>query len=217
MLIGYCRVSKSDGSQSVALQRDALIAAGVDSRFIYEDEISGSIDHRPGLDSCLMSLREGDTLVIWKLDRLGRSLRHLLELVEDLSSRGIGLKVLTGVPIDTSNASGRLVFSIFAGLAEYERELIRERTLAGLASARARGRMGGRKPVMTPEKIRIAQAMLPKEDTVVTHLAKELGVTTTTLYRYVSADGTVRPIGEAMLAGRSSPRCKHDRTVKVKK
>ena len=143
-LIGYMRVSKADGSQVLDLQRDALLAAGVSERHLYNDTASGKKDDRPGLAACLQALREGDTLVVWKLDRLGRSLRHLVSVVHDLTSRGIGLKVLTGqgAAIDTTTPAGKLVFGIFASLAEFERDLISERTRAGLASARARGRKG---------------------------------------------------------------------------
>ncbi len=144
MLIGYMRVSKADGSQATDLQRDALIANGVDPAHLYEDQASGKREDRPGLVSCLKALRPGDTLVVWKLDRLGRDLRHLINTVHDMTGRGIGLKVLTGhgAAIDTTTAAGKLVFGIFAALAEFERELIAERTIAGLASARARGRKG---------------------------------------------------------------------------
>ena len=137
MLIGYARVSKADGSQSLDLQRDALQAAGVDAGHVYHDVASGVRDDRPGLDSCLRALRTGDVLVVWKLDRLGRNLAHLVNTVQDLSTRGVGLRVLTGqgAQIDTTTAAGRLVFGIFAALAEFERELIRERTRAGLTAA----------------------------------------------------------------------------------
>jgi DNA invertase Pin-like site-specific DNA recombinase len=129
MLVGYARVSKADGSQVHDLQRDALIKAGIEPRHIYQDYASGRRDDRPGLEACLKALRSGDTLVVWKLDRLGRDLRHLVNLVGDLTTRGVGLKVLAGegASIDTTTANGRLVFAIFAGLAEFERELIVER------------------------------------------------------------------------------------------
>lgn len=142
--IGYSRVSKADGSQVHDFQRDALIAASVDPEHIYEDSASGRLDKRPGLDACLKALRRDGTLVIWKLDRLGRDLRHLVNTVGDLTKRDIGLKVLAGegASIDTTTANGRLIFAIFAGLAEFESELIVERTRAGLESARARGRSG---------------------------------------------------------------------------
>ena len=133
MLIGYMRVSKADGSQSTDLQRDALLSAGVDADNLYEDHASGKKDDRPQLAACLKGMRAGDTLMVWKLDRLGRDLRHLVNTVHDLTDRGIGLKVLTGegAAIDTTTASGKLVFGIFAALAEFERELISERTKAG--------------------------------------------------------------------------------------
>ena len=138
MLIGYARVSKADGSQSLDLQHDALRAAGVEPGNIYDDRASGSRDDRPGLAACLKSLRDGDVLIVWKLDRLGRTLTHLVSTVQNLSDRGIGLRVLTGkgAQIDTTTPSGRMVFGIFATLAEFERDMIRERTMAGLAAAR---------------------------------------------------------------------------------
>ncbi|ABC24618.1 Resolvase-like (plasmid) [Rhodospirillum rubrum ATCC 11170] len=132
MLLGYMRVSKADGSQLLDLQRDALLGAGLDPRHLYEDLGSGRRDDRPGLVTCLKALRSGETLVVWKLDRLGRDLRHLINTVHDLTGRGVGLSVLTGHggAIDTTTASGKLVFGIFAALAEFERELIAERTRA---------------------------------------------------------------------------------------
>ena len=188
------RVSKADGSQVLDLQRDALLAAGVSARHLYSDTTSGKQDDRPGVAACLQALREGDTLIVWKLDRLGRSLRHLVNVVHDLTSRGIGLKVLTGqgAAIDTTTPAGKLVFGIFASLAEFERDLISERTRAGLASARARGRKGGRKPKMTPAKLRLAMAAMGKPETNVGLLCKELGVTRSTLYRHVSPAGEAR-------------------------
>ena len=133
MLIGYMRVSKSDGTQTLDLQRDALLAAGVPSERIYEDLASGHKDARPGLEACLKALQPRNTLVMWKLDRLGRDLKHLVSLVADLRQREVGLKVLasTGAQIDITTANGRLVFGIFAALAEFKAELIRERTHAG--------------------------------------------------------------------------------------
>lgn len=142
MLIGYMRVSEADGSQTTDLQRDALIAAGVAADQLYEDKASGKLDARSGLDAAQKTLRKGDTLIVWKLDRLGRDLRHLVNTAYNLENRGVGLKVLSGhgASIDTATPSGKLVFGIFAALAEFERELISERTMAGLAAARARGR-----------------------------------------------------------------------------
>lgn len=198
-LIGYMRVSKADGSQVLDLQRDALLAAGVGERNLYSD--TAKLDERPGLGSCLQALREGDTLVIWKLDRLGRNLRHLVNVVHDLTNRGVGLRVLTGqgAAIDTTTAAGKLVFGIFAALAEFERELIAERTRAGLASARARGRVGGRKPKMTRAKVRLAMAAMGKPETSVGKLCEELGITSQTLYRHVSPQGDLRADGKKLL------------------
>ena len=201
MLVGYCRVSKADGSQSLDLQRYALQKAGVGAEAIYEDHASGKRDDRPGLAACLKALRNGDALVVWKLDRLGRSLKHLVETVDGLNERGVGLKVLTGqgARLDTASPSGRLVFGIFAALAEFERELIRERTIAGLAAARARGRKGGRKFALTKAQVRLAQAAMANRDTSVSDLAAELGIRPVTLYRYVGPNGELRENGERVL------------------
>jgi DNA invertase Pin-like site-specific DNA recombinase len=203
MLVGYMRVSKADGSQSTDLQRDALLAAGVGPGQLYEDKASGKKDDRPELAACLKALRDNeDTLMVWKLDRLGRNLRHLVNIVHDLAERGIGLKVLTGqgAAIDTTTASGKLVFGIFAALAEFERELISERTIAGLAAARARGRSGGRPYKMTPAKLRLAMASMGKPGTNVSDLCTELGITRQTLYRHVSPTGHLRPDGEKLMS-----------------
>ena len=204
MLVGYMRVSKADGSQSTDLQRDALLVAGVDPGNLYEDQASGKKDDRPHLAACLKALRHGDTLLVWKLDRLGRDLRHLVNTVHDLTDRGIGLKVLTGegAAIDTTTASGKLVFGIFAALAEFERALISERTVAGLAAARARGRTGGRPYKMTPAKIQLAMAALGQKETKVGALCKELGITRQTLYRHVSPSGELRSDGAKLLSRR---------------
>ena len=203
MRIGYAHVSKADGSQSLDLQRDALQVAGVDGGHVYHDFASGVRDDRPGLDSCVRALRTGDVLVVWKLDRLGRTLAHLLvNTVQDLSTRGVGLRVLTGqgAQIDTTTAPGRLVFGIFAALAEFERELIRERTLAGLTAARARGRKGGRTFALSKAQVRLAQAAMAHRDTSVSALCRELGITPVTLYRYVGPQGQLREQGEKGLA-----------------
>lgn len=202
MLIGYMRASKADGSQSTDLQRDALLAAGVAQAQLYEDQASGKREDRPGLTSCLKALREGDTLMVWKLDRLGRNLRHLINTVHDLTARGVGLKVLTGqgAAIDTTSASGKLVFGIFAALAEFERELISERTVAGLASARARGRKGGRPFKMTAAKLRLAMASMGQPETKVGELCAEMNITRQTLYRHVSPKGELRTDGLKLLS-----------------
>ena len=201
MQIGYARVSKADDSQSLDLQYDALRAAGIEQNSIYEDRASGSRDDRPGLAACLKSLRTGDVLVVWKLDRLGRSLAHLVNTVKDLSERNIGLRVLTGkgAQIDTTTASGRMVFGIFATRAEFERDLILERTMAGLAAARARGRKGGRKFALSKAQVRLAQVAMAQRDTSVSDLCKELGIKRVTLYRYVSPKGELRDYGKRVL------------------
>jgi DNA invertase Pin-like site-specific DNA recombinase len=201
MLIGYARVSKADGSQTSNLQRDALLAEGVEEEYIYEDHASGKSDDRPGLTNCLKALRDGDTLIIWKLDRLGRDLRHLVNTVHDLTEKNIGLKVLTGhgAAIDTTTASGKLVFGIFAALSEFEREMIKERTLAGMASARARGRKGGRPYKMTQAKLRLAMASLGQIETKIKPLCEELGISKQTLYRHLSPKGELREDGRKLL------------------
>ena len=203
MLIGYMRVSKADGSQTTDLQRDALIATGVDENHIYEDLASGNRDARPGLDAALKALRKGDTLVVWKLDRLGRNLRHLVNTVHDLAERAVGFKVLSGhgASIDTTTPAGKLVFGIFAALAEFERELISERTKAGLASARARGRSGGAPYKMTMAKLRLAMAAMGQPETRVGDLCNELGITRQTLYRHVDPGGNIRDDGKKLLEG----------------
>lgn len=201
MLIGYARISKADDSQVLDLQIDALIEAGVNKENIYTDKISGVKDDRPGLDSCLKALRKEDTLVVWKLDRLGRSLKHLITTIDELNKREIAFKVLTGegINIDTTTASGKMIFSIFGAFAEFERELIRERTLAGLKAARARGRKGGRKFQLTKAQVRLAQAAMQNRDTSVSELCKELNITRPTLYRYVGPNGELREFGKRVL------------------
>ncbi len=204
MLIGYARVSKADGSQSLDLQHDALIGVGIDPARIYDDRASGAREDRPGLEACLRSLRAGDVLVVWKLDRLGRTLAHLVALVRDLAAREVGLRVLTGqgAQIDTTTPAGRMIFGIFATLAEFERDLIRERTMAGLAAARARGRKGGRSFALTKAQVRLAQAAMVRRDTSVAALCAELGIRRATLYRYVGPDGALREHAEKVLARR---------------
>ncbi|MEI7841325.1 MAG: recombinase family protein [Methylococcaceae bacterium] len=201
MLIGYMRVSKTDGSQALDLQVDALIESGVIPENMYQDFSSGKNDVRQGLDSCLKALRKGDTLVVWKLDRLGRNLKHLVNTVHDLSSKGIGFNVLTGqgANIDTSTPQGKLVFGIFAALAEFERDLISERTKAGLDAARARGRNGGAPYKMTAMKLQLAQTAMEKSETNVSELCRELGITRQTLYRHISPNGELRKDGKKLL------------------
>lgn len=202
MLIGYMRVSKNDGSQNLDLQQDALLSAGVSLDRIYADTQSGSRhDDRPGLISCLKALQPGNTLVIWKLDRLGRSLKDLVNIVEDLNSRNVGLRVLTGqgAQIDTTTPHGKLVFGLFAALAEFERELIIERTKAGLAAARARGRKGGRPRKMDAPTIKMAMSAMADPTSVATDVARRLGISTATLYEYVNPNGTPKEKGQKIL------------------
>jgi DNA invertase Pin-like site-specific DNA recombinase len=201
MLIGYIRVSKRDGSQVLDLQRDALTAAGVDASRIYEDLASGRHDDRPGFTTCLKALQPGNMLVVWKLDRLGRNLKHLVGLVDLLHQRQVGLKVLAsaGVQMDTTTANGRLVFGIFAALAEFEAALIRERTQAGLTAARARGRVGGRPRKMTATVLTMAMTALADPRNEAREVAQRLGITTTTLYTYVNGDGSPKAAGQYLL------------------
>ncbi|GHT92993.1 TniR protein [Alphaproteobacteria bacterium] len=205
MLIGYMRVSKSDGSQNLDLQRDALLAAGVHEDRIYQDEASGKKEDRPGLLSCLKALQPENVLVVWKLDRLGRDLKNLVTIVDDLRQKKIGLKVLAGhgAQIDTTTSNGRLVFGLFAALAEFERELIIERTNAGLKAARARGRMGGRPRKMDAATLRMAMAAMADPKSIAYEVAKKLNITTATLYSYINADGSLKELGKKILAANS--------------
>jgi DNA invertase Pin-like site-specific DNA recombinase len=159
MLVGYMRVSSADDRQTVNLRRDALLAAGVDARHLHQDKASGTRDDRPGLKACLDDLRQGDVLVIWKLDRLGRSLSHLLALVTDLKKRGVAFRSLTE-QMDTTTPHGELLFGIFGSLAQYERALTRERVVAGLAAAKRRGRKGGRPLALDPERVELIVSAL---------------------------------------------------------
>ena len=178
--IGYARVSSDD--QNAALQQDALRSAGCLK--VFTDKASGSLANRPQLDRMLDQLRPGDVVVVWRLDRLGRSLKNLIALVEELADRGVGFRSLSE-SIDTTTANGKLFFSIMGALAEFERDLIRERTLAGLAAARARGRVGGRPPTMTPDKIKVARHMYDAKEHTVEAIAQTLGVSRKTIYRHL--------------------------------
>lgn len=202
VLLGYMRISKSDGSQTLDLQKDALLAAGVEEERIYSDMQSGSRhDNRAGLQSCLKALQPGNVLIIWKLDRLGRSLKDLVNIVEQLNSNNVGLRVLTGqgAQIDTTTSHGKLVFGMFAALAEFERELIIERTKAGLAAARARGRLGGRPRKMDFATLKLAMSAMSDPRVVASQLAKRLNISTATLYEYVNSDGTPKEKGAKLL------------------
>jgi DNA invertase Pin-like site-specific DNA recombinase len=203
MLVGYCRVSKADGSQVLDLQRDALAEAGVKPGMIFEDYASGKKDDRPGLESCMRALREGDILFIWKLDRLGRSLKHLVNTVDELTDRGVGLKVLSGAgaQIDTTTSSGRLVFGIFAALAEFERDLIVERTNAGLMAARARGRVGGKKAVLSKAQVQMISLAMRDRNTSASDLARSVGLKCQSLYNYVGPNGELRDLGKRIVNG----------------
>lgn len=199
MMIGYMRVST--GEQNLDLQRDALNQAGCER--VFDDVCSGRATERPGLGKALDIARDGDTLVVWKLDRIGRSLPHVVGLVGDLAKRGVGLKVLTG-DIDTTTSTGRLVFGIFATLAEFERDLIHERTMAGLAAARARGRSGGRPRVMTKQKLKAAMALMADRENAARDVATQLGVSVSTLYAYVDAKGRPRERANELLGKRAA-------------
>lgn len=183
--IGYARVSTDD--QHLDLQRDALQQAGC--CVIYEEAASGKNTTRPELEQCRKALRAGDTLVVWRLDRLGRSLPDLVQIVTDLEQRGIGFESLTE-KIETGSAAGKLIFHVFAALAEFERGLIRERTQAGLAAARARGRAGGRKPKLDEQRVREIKALLRDSDIQISEVARRYGISRTTLYKYV---GVIKP------------------------
>jgi DNA invertase Pin-like site-specific DNA recombinase len=169
--------------QNLHLQQDAFRAAGCTK--VFEDTLSGTREDRPGLEAALEYLRPGDTLVVWKLDRLGRSLPHLIETVRALEARGIGFKSLRE-NIDTTTSGGKLVFHLFAALAEFERDIIKERTAAGLVAARARGRKGGRPTVMDAKKVAMAQALRSDPNLSVAEICRQLGVSETTFYRYTT-------------------------------
>jgi DNA invertase Pin-like site-specific DNA recombinase len=179
-LIGYARVSSVE--QSLDLQQDALKAAGCIQ--IFQDKISGAKADRPGLDLALAYLRPGDTLVVWRLDRLGRSLKHLIQTVETLQDRGVGFRSLQEA-IDTTTSGGRLVFQIFGALAEFERSLIRERTMAGLEAARARGRNGGRRKKLSPAQQDLLFQLYDSKQHTVSHICKLLGLSRSALYGYL--------------------------------
>jgi DNA invertase Pin-like site-specific DNA recombinase len=187
--IGYARVSTDD--QNLDLQLDAFKKVNCDT--VYSEKASGKSADRPELVQCLKALRKGDTLVVWRLDRLGRSLTDLVRIVTDLESRGIAFESF-GEKIDTGSASGKLQFHIFSAMAEFERNLLRERTFAGLASARARGRVGGRPVKLTDKHIREIKLLLADPKAVVTDIAKQYGVSRATLYSRVGAVAPVRAV-----------------------
>ncbi|WP_313706084.1 recombinase family protein [Massilia sp.] len=182
--IGYARVSTDD--QNLDLQRDALRLARVES--IYEEKASGKSGDRPELDHCLKALRAGDALVVWRLDRLGRSLPDLVHIIAELEAKGIGFESITE-KIETTSAAGKLIFHVFAALAEFERNLIRERTRAGLAAARTRGRAGGRKPKLDTRQIREIKRLMSDPTIPISQIAERYKVSRTTIYK-VSARST---------------------------
>lgn len=194
MLIGYMRISKSDGTQSFDLQKDALFKEGISEDRIYSDMCSGKNDQRQGLQECLKALQPGNTLVVWKLDRLGRNLKDLISIVQSLTKREIGLRILTGsgAQLDTSTAQGRMLFGIFGALAEYERELIAERTRAGLAASRARGRKGGRPFKLNKSSLQYAASLMSSKSTNPRKLAENLGISVASLYNYINSDGSFK-------------------------
>jgi DNA invertase Pin-like site-specific DNA recombinase len=179
MNIGYARVSTQD--QNLDLQNDALKAA--DCEQIYTDKMSGAKTNRPGLDEILGFIRKGDTLVVWKLDRLGRSLKHLIQVMQLLDERGIYFKSVQE-SLDTSTPGGKLIFHVFGALAEFERDIIRERTLAGLASARARGRVGGRPRKLSKKQVEMAKNLMADINIPIAEICETMGVSKATLYRY---------------------------------
>ncbi|MCF6768590.1 recombinase family protein [Thiotrichales bacterium 19S11-10] len=184
-LVGYARVSTQD--QDVKLQIDALRQAGCDLNYIFTDKISGAKSERPGLNKCLAVLEPEDTLMVWRLDRLGRSMQHLVRLVEDLGQQNISFKSLCDGAIDTTTASGELIFNIFSSLAQFERRLIQERTKAGLEAARARGKKGGRKKITTNDpKVLMAKKMHGDHGMEINDICKTLKISRASFYRYVN-------------------------------
>ena len=183
-LVGYARVSTDD--QDLSLQIDSLVGLGVSEDLIFSDKISGAKPARPGLDKCLAQLVPGDTLLVWRLDRLGRSMQHLVQLIEELRNRGVGFRSVNDGVIDTTSASGELIFHIFSALAQFERRLIQERTRAGLAAARARGRTGGRPPIEIDEAKVLAVQKLQEDRTLsIDDICETLRISRSTYYRYL--------------------------------
>jgi DNA invertase Pin-like site-specific DNA recombinase len=192
MLIGYARVSTQD--QTLNLQKDALEKIGCSK--IFTDTASGAKAERKGLEEALNYVREGDTLVVWRLDRLGRSLKHLIETITNLNNRKIGFKSIQE-NIDTTTSGGKLIFHIFGALAEFERDIIRERTNAGLQAARARGRLGGRPKATTlntPKKVALAQSLYDDKNNTIDEICKTLHISRATLYRYIKTKSVTRTL-----------------------
>ena len=184
-IVGYARISTQE--QDLKLQTDALEKAGCLRNMIFIDTISGAKSERPGLEKCLAALKEGDTLLVWRLDRLGRSMPHLVQLVEELGEKGIGFRSLCDGAINTTTASGELIFNIFSSLAQFERRLIQERTRAGLEAARVRGIKGGRKKISpTDPKVLMAKKMNEKHGMSITDICKTLKISRASFYRYIN-------------------------------
>lgn len=185
--IGYARVSTDD--QNLELQLDALKLAGCHPDLIFTDKISGAKDKRPGLERCLQSLQPGDALIVWRLDRLGRSMVHLIWLIEEFRKKGVSFKSICDGYIDTTTASGELIFNIFSSLAQFERRLIQERTMAGLSAARSRGKIGGRKKIpSTDPKVKTAVKMHEDKTIRIEDICKTLQISRATLYRYIKME-----------------------------
>lgn len=184
-LVGYARVSTND--QELALQMDALMAEGCQRDHIFVDHVSGAKAQRPGLDACLNMLEEGDLLLVWRLDRLGRSMPHLVRVVETLRERGVGFRSICDGMIDTTTASGELIFNMFSALAQFEQRLIQERTRAGLTAARARGRKGGRKPLQPDDpRVQTAKAMYQDKRVAIKDICQTLRISRSTFYRFLT-------------------------------
>ena len=201
MNIGYIRVKREDDSEVFNEQHSALVAAGVDPERIFSDRTQSNVKERAGLKSCVMAMREHDTLVVWRLDMLGRDLRHLVKTVHKLKKQGVDLRVLTGLgrEIDTATPDGELVYHVFEALSAFEHRVKSERTKAGLAAAARRGRKGGRKYALSPTKIRAAQDALQRQTPDIEAICNELGVTRPTLYRYMDSSGKLREAGKKAL------------------
>ena len=186
-LIGYARVSTSD--QELALQFDALMEQGCQRDHIFVDHASGAKAERPGLDACLKMLKAGDLLLVWRLDRLGRSMPHLVRVIETLRERGVGFRSICDGMIDTTTASGELVFNMFSALAQFEQRLIQERTRAGLTAARARGRKGGRKPLHPDDpRVQTAKAMYKERRVAIKDICQTLRISRSTFYRFLALE-----------------------------
>jgi len=184
-IMGYARVSTED--QNLDLQMDALVKAGCDRRLIFVDKVSGAKSERPGLNECMKQLKTGDTLLVWRLDRLGRSMPHLVSVVESLKEKGIGFRSICDGAIDTTTASGELIFNIFSSLAQFEKRLIQERTHAGLAAARARGKKGGRRAIKADNpKVVTAKKMHEDKSLAIDDICQSLKISRATFYRYIA-------------------------------